>query len=132
MIKMFLRIFCCLIFVLVIKLLFWNVLVVFGIVFVEVIWVDFLGNVFSVELFLIYIYVNENVIVLLLVELVDDRLYNMDYLFMLNSEYIFEVYVFIGDIEDDIYFSVSVIVIMKEGGKFSLLIELNFCNWRCN
>lgn len=129
---MFLRIFCCLIFVLVIKLLFWNVLVVFGIVFVEVIWVDFLGNVFSVELFLIYIYVNENVIVLLLVELVDDRLYNMDYLFMLNSEYIFEVYVFIGDIEDDIYFSVSVIVIMKEGGKFSLLIELNFCNWRCN
>lgn len=129
---MFLRIFCCLFCVLVIKLLFWNVLVVFGIVFVEVIWVDFLGNVFSVELFLIYIYVNENVIVLLLVELVDDRLYNMDYLFMLNSEYIFEVYVFIGDIEDDIYFSVSVIVIMKEGGKFSLLIELNFCNWRCN
>lgn len=84
------------------------------------------------ELFLTYTHANENVTVLLPVESVDDRSYNMDHLLMPNSEYTFEVYAFTGDIEDDIYSSASVTVTTKEGGKSSLSIESNLRNWRCN
>lgn len=132
MTKMSLRIFHCSILVSVTKLPSWNVSVVPGIVSAEVTWADFPGNASSVELFLTYTHANENVTVLLPVESVDDRSYNMDHLLMPNSEYTFEVYAFTGDIEDDIYSSASVTVTTKEGGKSSLSIESNLRNWRCN
>lgn len=87
MTKMSLRIFRCSILVSVTKLPSWNVSVVPGIVSAEVTWADFPGNASSVELFLTYTHANENVTVLLPVESVDDRSYNMDHLLMPNSEY---------------------------------------------
>ena len=127
MAKMFLNIFCCSFRVSVTELPSWNVSVVPGIVSAEVTWADFPGNASSIaELFLTYTHANENITVLLPVESLDDRSYDIDNLLMPNSEYTFQVYAFTGGIEDDIYSSASVTVTTKEGGKSTLQIESIF------
>ena len=98
------------------KLPSWNVSVVAGIVSAEITWSDFPDNASIVKLFLTYTHANENITVLLPVEPVDEKSYDMDNLLMPNSEYTFEVYAFTGGIEDDIYSSASVTVTTKEGG----------------